>query len=427
MDPLPRGLFGLKRRQLFTLYLLIGSVLIVVGITSYTLRITNEVESQTRLISELFSGMVSRQLLSEDPGEVERVLEIINEIGIPLIFTDNSGLPILWNPVVTGIEQVDDFEALMRQNPQSPTDPRVIRALAMAADFDRDTQPFAIIDPSGRRLGTLHYGQSALSHQVRIMPYLELAIMVLFFLAILWGLQVKKENDQNLLFAGMAKETAHQMGTPLTSIMGWLALLREQLPAEDDTLPELEKDVERLSKVSARFSQIGSKPKLDDRELMAVVAETISYFRRRLPHMGGRVEMRSEGAASNVVAFNRDLLEWVLENLIKNGVDALDDGKGTITVRLADTSEGGVMIRVTDTGRGIRPSHRAKIFEPGISTKARGWGMGLATGCQRGRRLRWCRSRGARSWGRCRQCGRVAGSRSVRSGQRHLYCAPDSV
>jgi signal transduction histidine kinase len=378
MDPLPRGLFGLKRRQLFTLYLLIGSVLIVVGITSYTLRITRDVEAQTRLISELFSGMVSRQLFSQDSAEVERVLGIINQIGIPLIYTDNSGLPLLWNSGVTGIAQPDDYDDLMLQDPAAPTDPRVIAALELAAKFDRQTQPFAVIDASGRRIGTLHYGQSDLSRQIRIMPYLELAIMVLFFLAILWGLQVKKENDQNLLFAGMAKETAHQMGTPLTSIMGWLALLKEQLPPDGDTLPELEKDVERLSKVSQRFSQIGSLPKLDDHDLLAVVTDTIQYFRRRLPHMGGRVEVRSEGAASHGVAFNRDLLEWVLENLIKNGIDALADGKGTITVKLADAADGGVLIRVTDTGRGIKASHRAKIFEPGISTKARGWGMGLA-------------------------------------------------
>ena len=378
MDPLPRGLFGLKRRHLFTLYLLLGSVLIVVGITSYTLNITRDLEAQTRLITELFSGMASRQILSDDSGEAERVMGIINETEIPLIITDKSGLPILWNSGVTGIEQVDDLEQLMQQDPKAPTDPRVIKALAMSAKFDLENQPYAIIDPSGRRLGTLHYGNSRLSQQIGIMPYLELAIMVLFFLAILWGLQVKKENDQNLLFAGMAKETAHQLGTPLTSIMGWLALLQEQLPDDDDTLPELERDVERLNKVSARFSKIGSKPRLDDRDLVAVIEDTITYFRRRLPHLGGRVQLRSEGAIRNPVAFNRDLLEWVLENLIKNGIDALVDGKGTVTIRLADTADGGVVIRVADTGCGIKPAYRAKIFEPGISSKSRGWGMGLA-------------------------------------------------
>jgi len=223
----------------------------------------------------------------------------------------------------------------------------------------------------------LHHGPSALSKQVQFMPYLELGIMVLFFLAILWGLQVKKENDQNLLFAGMAKESAHQMGTPLTSIMGWLALLEDRLPG-DDTLLELGRDVERLNKVSARFSQIGSRPKLEDRDLTGVIDDTITYFQRRLPHLGGRVQLRSEGAAGNPVVFNRELLEWVLENLIKNGIDALVDGKGTVTVRLADNPDGGVIVRVSDTGRGIKPSHRAKIFEAGFSTKSRGWGMGLA-------------------------------------------------
>ncbi|HOX25824.1 MAG TPA: HAMP domain-containing sensor histidine kinase [Candidatus Krumholzibacteria bacterium] len=378
MDPLPRGLFGLKRRQLFTAYLLLGSVLIVVGITAYTLRITREVEVQTRLITDLFSGMVSRLLFAGDSSEAGRVIEIINDIKIPLIVTDNAGRPIFWNSGVTGIPKIDDFALLMRQDPRAPTEPAVSSALALAAELDEHAQPYAILDPQGRRIATLHYGQSALDQQIRIMPYLELAIMVLFFLAILWGLQVKKENEQNLLFAGMAKETAHQLGTPLTSIMGWLALLQDRAPAGDDTLPELAKDVERLNKVSARFSQIGSLPKLDDSDLVAVVEDTITYFRRRLPHLGGRVELRAEGAARNPVVFNRDLLEWVLENLIKNGIDALEDGKGTVSIRLNDLADGGVMIRVCDTGRGIKPSYRAKIFEPGFSTKARGWGMGLA-------------------------------------------------
>ena len=378
MDPLPRGLFGLKRRQLFALYLLVGSVLIVVGITSYTLRITRDMEQQTRLITELVSGMASRTLFSGNLAEFAPVIELLNEAEIPLIVTDPAGRPIFWNSEITGIAGVDDYDLLMAQDPASPTDPRVAAAVAMAAELDRRAQPFAIFDSQGRRRGTLHYGQSALTDQVRILPFLELGVMVLFFLAILWGLQVKKQNDQNLLFAGMAKETAHQLGTPLTSIMGWLALLQERLPPGDETLLELERDVGRLSKVSTRFGQIGSQPRLDEQDLVAVVEETITYFRRRLPHLGGRVELRSEGAAGNPVAFNRDLVEWVLENLIKNAIDALEQGKGTVTVRLNDLPEGGVALRVRDTGRGIKPSHRVKIFEPGFSTKARGWGMGLA-------------------------------------------------
>ncbi|MCB1182095.1 HAMP domain-containing histidine kinase, partial [bacterium] len=205
-----------------------------------------------------------------------------------------------------------------------------------------------------------------------------LMVMALFFLIILWALQNKKDAEQKALFAGMAKETAHQLGTPLTSIMGWVALLEDRLGKGDETVTELNRDVDRLSMISARFSQIGSLPQLEDRDLKGVVEETVQYFRRRLPHLGGRVQLHSEGTVTHEVAFNRDLLGWVLENLIKNGIDALRDGKGTISVRLDDDPEGGVRIYVSDTGKGIPARDNTKIFEPGYTTKKRGWGMGLA-------------------------------------------------
>jgi signal transduction histidine kinase len=377
MDLFSRGLLGLKRRHLFTLYLLLGSVLIVVGITSYTLRISRELEAQNRLITELFSGMASRLLFAGESPEAERVMRIINEIGIPLVITDAAGRPFLWNASVTGIPEVDDFELLMRQDPQAPDDPRVAAALALAAKFDRNAQPFALLDAAGRRLGTLHYGQSALSKQIRIMPYLELAIMVLFFLAILWGLQVKKENDQNLLFAGMAKESAHQMGTPLTSIMGWLAILQQQQP-DDDTLAELGKDVDRLNKVSARFSQIGSRPKLEDTDL---AARRRGYGRllppplaapgrpRRAAHRGrrqqpGALQPRADGVGAREPDQERHRRP-----------------RGGQGHHLAPPG-GPAGRRRHDPRRGHRhghpAGHRGKIFDPGFSTKSRGWGMGLA-------------------------------------------------
>jgi signal transduction histidine kinase len=254
----------------------------------------------------------------------------------------------------------------------------IAEILSMAAQFDDEQEPFAIKSPDGQRLGTLHWGQSALSVRIRWMPYLELMIMALFFLIIMWALQSRKEAEQTALFAGMAKETAHQMGTPLTSIMGWIALLEEKVGPDTDLMRELNRDVDRLGMVSTRFSQIGSLPKLEDTDLTGVVDDTIEYFRRRLPHLGGRVQLRREGHVSNAVAFNRDLLGWVFENLIKNGIDALADGKGTITVRIEDREDGGVMVAVIDTGRGIPGGVGNRIFEPGFTTKQRGWGMGLA-------------------------------------------------
>jgi signal transduction histidine kinase len=377
MRRIPRRVLGLGRRHLFTLYLLLGSVGIVVGVTIYTLNIARDVERQSRLTTELFSGLSSRLLLSDDVVDMQQVVQIINEIEVPFIITDNAGRPFLWNEPVIGIP-MPGYRQLLQEDPSRPSDPDVMRILKLADKFDAEQEPFAILTPDGTRLGTLHYGKSALSEQIRWMPYLELMIMALFFLLILWALQAKRSAEQQALFAGMAKETAHQMGTPLTSLLGWLAILRDRVGEGDDVMGELDRDVERLGKVSARFSQIGSLPKLKDSDLLAVVDDTIRYFRRRLPHLGGRVELRREGTPQQRCRFNRDLMEWVLENLIKNGIDALKDGKGTITVRLSDRPAGGVVIRVTDTGRGVPSGAGNKIFDPGFTTKERGWGMGLA-------------------------------------------------
>ncbi len=367
----------LSTRSLFNIYLLVGGISIVVATTVFTYRVSKSVERQSYLTTRLFSDLASRLLLAENVDEVEPVIEIINEIEVPFIITDGSGRPFLWNEPVIGIP-MPPYSLLLSENPNKPLNPAVAEILTMAAAFDMESEPFAIVDSDGNRLGTLHFGQSALSVRIRWMPYLELMLMALFFLIILWALQSRKDAEAKALFAGMAKETAHQLGTPLTSIMGWVAILQDRIGKDDDVILELNHDVERLSMVSNRFSQIGSLPKLDDSNLEQVVDESVEYFQRRLPQFGGRVLLRREGRPTNLVDFNRDLLGWVMENLIKNGIDALIDGKGTITVSVIDQIEGGVQILVSDTGRGI-PSHVGnKIFEPGFTTKKRGWGMGLA-------------------------------------------------
>lgn len=371
------GVSWLRRRYLFAIYLVLGSLGIVVATTVFTFRVSKSVERQAFLTTRLLSGVASRLFAAESLEGIQPIVEIINENEVPFILTDNAGRPILWNEPVIGVP-LPDYKILLRENMANPSNPVVLEILSLAAAYDQEQDPFAIVDPSGQRVGTLHYGRSALSRRLRVMPYLELMVMALFFLVILWALQNKKDAQQKALFAGMAKETAHQLGTPLTSIMGWVALLEDRLGKRDDVVSELNRDVDRLSMVSARFSQIGSHPKLEDTDLNQVADDTIEYFRRRLPHLGGRVELRREGTVRNVVRFNRDLLGWVLENLIKNGIDALVDGKGTITVRLADDDGGGARLYVTDTGRGIPPREGNKIFEPGFTTKKRGWGMGLA-------------------------------------------------
>lgn len=368
---------GFRRRHLFNVYLLVGSVSIVVATTAFTLNVSNSVEKQTELTTRLLSDLASRLIMAERVEEVQPAVDLANEIEVPFIITLNSGRPVLWNEPVIGIP-IPDLSLIMEENLNAPRSPLIADIIQLAAKFDTENEPFAIYADDGSRVGTLHYGNSALSLRLRMMPYLELMIMALFFLVILWALQARRQSEQNALFAGMAKETAHQLGTPLTSIMGWVALLEDRVDPGEDVMVELNRDVDRLGMISARFSQIGSLPKLEDRDLNAVVDETIEYFRRRLPHLGGRVQLRREGQTHGHVLFNRDLMGWVLENLIKNGIDALEEGKGTITVGVADDPEGGALLLVTDTGRGVPSGVGRRIFEPGFTTKQRGWGMGLA-------------------------------------------------
>ena len=312
----------IRRQDLFNVYLLLGGLSIVIATTVFTIRMSKSVEKQSFLATQLISGVASLLLDNRPLDEVRPVVSMINSIEVPLILTDNEGRPIMWNEPVIGIP-LPDYQVLFRENMSKPSNPVILEILSLAAAYDQDQEPFAIFDQADNRVGTLHYGRSALSQRLRIMPYLELMVMALFFLVILWALQSQKDAQQKALFAGMAKETAHQLGTPLTSILGWLALLEERLDPNDEVIVELNRDVDRLGMISARFSQIGSLPKLKDTDLTEVVDETILYFQTRLPQLGGRVQLRREGDVSNPVVFNRDLMGWVLENLIKNGIDAL--------------------------------------------------------------------------------------------------------
>lgn len=376
----PRQVLGLRRRQLFNLYVLAGGVGIVLAVTSFTLQQSRAVEQQNRLTTELFSRQASRFLAMGAGGDVQEVMRTVNEIEIPFIVTDPRGRPILWNEPVVGIP-MPPYEELMQVDPQRPANPQVAAVLEMVERFDAQQEPFAIVAEGGARLGTLHYGPSALSLRIRWMPYLELALLAVFFGLILWALQMKKEGEHQRLFAGMAKETAHQLGTPLSSIMGWLALLRDgrgEGEARQDAIRELERDVERLRKVSERFSQIGSRPRLEAEDLPGTVASTLAYFQRRLPHLGARVELTADLRARRRCRYNRELMEWVLENLIKNGIDAIGGGRGAIAIRLLDGAPGTVRLEVSDSGGGIPARVRNRIFEAGFTTKARGWGMGLA-------------------------------------------------
>jgi signal transduction histidine kinase len=222
------------------------------------------------------------------------------------------------------------------------------------------------------------YGESTLLKQVRYYPMVQLFIVALFIIITLLAISAKNKSTQNQVWAGMAKETAHQLGTPLTSLQGWVEMLKET-PGNEKIVPEMSKDVDRLKLVSDRFGKIGSIPQLEENDIVAQVENMINYIKRRSPDKVS-FNIESYGEKEINVMNNGPLFDWVMENLLKNGLDALE-GKGKITVSIKNETAQ-VIVDVTDSGKGIRKQNISKVFKPGFTTKKRGWGLGL-TLCKR--------------------------------------------
>jgi signal transduction histidine kinase len=209
----------------------------------------------------------------------------------------------------------------------------------------------------------------------------EISAIGLFLLISYLGFRSIKKSEQQFIWVGMAKETAHQLGTPLSSLMGWTELIKADLSKDNlnKTIPEMENDIMRLYKVAARFSQIGSQAELKKQDIITILSEVVNYFRRRLPQMGKKIDIIESYSKVAKVYMNKDLFEWVIENLIKNSLDAIEKEKGVIeiSVGMLDDKSKKIFIDVRDNGKGINLQNRRRIFRPGYSTKKRGWGLGL--------------------------------------------------
>ena len=218
-----------------------------------------------------------------------------------------------------------------------------------------------------------YYGESSLQKEVRYYPIIQLLIVGLFIFITATAQKSRYQNTQNQVWAGLAKETAHQLGTPVTSLEGWVEVLRD-IKGTEKIVPEIEKDVDRLKLISDRFGKIGSIPKLEEKNIVELVSNMISYIKKRA---SGKVQftLDTKGETNIPAMISPPLFDWVIENLLKNALDAME-GKGSISVAVQDETTR-ILIDVTDTGKGISKSNIPKVFKPGFTTKKRGWGLGL--------------------------------------------------
>jgi signal transduction histidine kinase len=242
------------------------------------------------------------------------------------------------------------------------------------AEFKKEHEPIILVlSEKPYTANKYYYGESKLQREVRYYPIVQLLIVSLFLAVTIIAQRTSYISTQNQLWAGMAKETAHQLGTPVSSLKGWVEVLKE-LPENEKLAIEIEKDVGRLELITDRFGKIGSHPHLEEKNLVEQVSYMIDYIKRRA---SGKVNIKLETKQQDYIPamISPPLFDWVIENLLKNALDAIE-GKGLVTVNIKDTAAQ-VLIDVTDSGKGISKNNISKVFNPGFTTKKRGWGLGL--------------------------------------------------
>ena len=299
---------------------------------------------------------------ADENTDINLVLRVINSNNtIPVVVLDPNGQVQAYRNIdIDRCDNAADTTAfLARLGNQLLASNRFIR---IALDDNRST---GYID--------VCYDDSLMLRRLASYPYIQLGVVMLFVVIAIFALLTSKRAEQNKVWVGLSKETAHQLGTPISSLMAWVEILRESYP-DDQLIPEMENDVKRLQLIADRFSKIGSLPEPVDTDLKEVMQHVVDYMDRRTSKRVKMIRRFPDGEVR--VRINASLFEWVIENLCKNAVDAMG-GEGTITITVAE-EQGQTIVEVSDTGKGIRKKDLRNVFRPGFTTKKRGWGLGLS-------------------------------------------------
>jgi signal transduction histidine kinase len=367
-------------------YMFIGVAILILGVLIYSNHLISRMHEQTEVTTRLFARFIDNvHFQIDEEGHASLLLEVMKDTKLPIIITVKGGYPVGWHNV--GVEAItdDDLELFEDMDIGNPPPGKISKVMELVREFDRVNRPIPV-DVVGAEAyrGLVHYGNSPLERELRYMPFIQLALFLLFMGVAIQGLRYLKVGEQRSIWVGMAKETAHQLGTPLSALLGWTQILKNKVESgryEEirPSIQEMEVDLTRLSKITERFSKIGSQPELNKLEVGPILDRTVSYFHRRLPKLKSNSTIELQPAECPTIMGNEELLEWVFENLIKNGLDALGDGGGKIDIWTACHKSGKhIDVYVKDTGKGIPAGHREQIFRPGFTTKKRGWGLGLA-------------------------------------------------
>lgn len=349
-----------KIRRVKIVFVLMA-ILVAVSSLFVSKTLTDNLKREEQGRMEVWAEAMKSLSKADGNTDLSLVLKVLNENDyIPVILLDRRGnVTDYRNVSLRGVNRADSLRDARQLALNWIAEGHVIRVT---------------IDNVDNSYINVCYDESLILKRLTIFPFVQLAVVVIFVVLAVFALLASKRAEQNRVWAGLSKETAHQLGTPISSLMAWVEVLKEEYP--DDTLiPELDKDVSRLRLISDRFSKIGSKPELAIVSLQEVLAHVVDYIDRRTSH---NVVIRCQLPDHDVmVNINAALFEWVIENLCKNAVDAMNGGPGTISIAVMETGQK-VAIDVADTGKGISKKNLKTVFKPGFTTKKRGWGLGLS-------------------------------------------------
>ena len=345
---------------------LIG-IFLVIGLFSYTSYLSSQLREDNREVVKLYAEIIAATVKDDSDTNIDFIFDnIIKKVKFPIIQSDRNKKPQLWTNLPLNISSSSERLELiaLMDNINTPI-PLVFN--------DKNSGPITF--------GYLHYGDSKLIQKIQIWTYIELLSIGIFILFGFFGFSFIRNSEKQHIWIGLSRETAHQLGTPVSALLGWLDHLKGDNVDVGKIIPELESDIERLQQVSRRFSKMGSNPEMEYFDLSERVEGVLDYLNRRIPTLGKKVELINDIDSDIEIKANGTLISWAIENLIRNSIDSIIDESGVIRISLTKDNNR-VKIRISDNGCGVPKKDWKNIFRPGFSTKRSGWGLGLSL-CQR--------------------------------------------
>ncbi|MDN3550766.1 sensor histidine kinase [Mucilaginibacter aquaedulcis] len=360
-----------QQKKRWKYFLLAFAVVIASSSLFYTNYLVKNIARSERTRAQVWALSMKQILASDDNDFLSYVIAVRDSLTVPAIVTDENGD----FKYVRGLDTTKTFIKLQAENNKKMKYDTAYFESELAY-MKNQHAPIRLKVPGTQWL--VFYKDSPLLTQLKLFPYVQLTLIAIFLLMAYTAFSSSRKSEQDQVWVGLAKETAHQLGTPISSLMAWIELMKEKFDAEDDVLvAEMENDVKRLEIVADRFSKIGSKPVLEEHLVYDVVKDFVDYFKVRVSK---NIGFELNGNPLLQAGLNIPLFDWVLENLLKNAVNAID-GKGNIRIEISSGKgkvKNQIFIDVTDTGKGIQRSKFDTVFQPGYTTRKRGWGLGLS-------------------------------------------------